>query len=290
MRLRQVSRGLGVAITVLLVLLIIPALTLFWTALVSYTGYVATWVDRAEHARLDRVQVSMLARESVLHVVFLGLTPLGWFRVPLVHTPAPPGRKPHHRPVLLVCDYGLNPLSFVFLTTFLRHRGFEWVWPVPTRSGKLAIRAEKLRQCIAHACQTTGSAQVDVIGHGAGGLVAAWATKDPACAAQVRQLITLGTPFKGTRMAAFAWEPLGRELLYNHPTLSALTPLQVPTLCVWSPDDPRVVPASSAAVAHSEAVRMDGLGHFDFLASGKVFHTLYRALQRPIEPSDHASP
>jgi pimeloyl-ACP methyl ester carboxylesterase len=187
--------------------------------------------------------------------------------------------------VLVVPVYGQNAASTLFLCVFLRQRGFEWVWAVNGRRGTLADRAALLAGQIDRLRAASGSPTVDIVGHGIGGLVAAELAQDPQWAEAIRRLVAVGSPWRGTRMAVFASQQPGPAILYGAHNLEHLIPPPVPTVCVWSPDDPLVVPARSAAVEGADEVRIDGAGHLDLLASPRGFRAIETGLTTALAES-----
>jgi triacylglycerol esterase/lipase EstA (alpha/beta hydrolase family) len=141
----------------------------------------------------------------------------------------------------------------------------------------LAEDAMALKEMVERLCGHGG--QVDLVGFDRGGLVAAWYAVHLGGEATVRQLVTLGTPWRGTRTSVF--RPGGAELRWDNPVLDPLAPPPIPTVCVWSPDDPEIVPTSSSVPAQGvEGVCLEGAGHFDLLLSARAYRAVEDALDR----------
>lgn len=188
-------------------------------------------------------------------------------------------------PVVLIPGLTWNRASLWPLATFLSRRGWPWVVPIDRRDrhGTLASEAEALANEIRAVCVRTGATQVDLVGFSTGGLVAAWYLRHHG-AAHVRRLVTLGTGWNGTRMAVFGRGRAVDEIRFGSHVLDGLWPPPVPTVCIWSPHDPVVVPATSALPRHgADAVRVEEAGHVDLLVSARVFRAVQAAL-------DHAVP
>lgn len=109
----------------------------------------------------------------------------------------------HHRhdaraarpPVLLVHGFLGDPTNFLVLRTYLAARGirsfasFAYGWRLDYQ--RLAVRLGEVIDALAAA---TGAAEVDVVGHSLGGLVARYLMEiEPRT--PVRSLITLGSPY-----------------------------------------------------------------------------------------------
>ena len=71
-------------------------------------------------------------------------------------------------------------------------------------------------------------------------------------------------------MSVFLRGPHARETVPGAHQLDELVPPPVPTLSIWSPDDPFVVPSSSALPEGVESVRLDGAGHLELLISARL--------------------
>ncbi|MEZ4236554.1 MAG: alpha/beta fold hydrolase [Myxococcota bacterium] len=186
-------------------------------------------------------------------------------------------------PVLLVPGLTWNRTSLWPLATFLRRRGWRWVLPVD-RAGRqrtLADEAEALGASLRRLCAASGAEQVDLVAFSTGGLVAAWYLRHHG-AGRVRRLVTLGTAWQGTRMAVFGRGRATEEILYRSHVLDGLWPVPVPTVCVFSPDDPVVVPATSAVPPdHADVVQVEACGHVEMLISARVYRAVQAALEQP---------
>jgi triacylglycerol esterase/lipase EstA (alpha/beta hydrolase family) len=258
-------------------LLLPPALLLGVSIARALGGWIVLAADRGEPARFGRQELAITLREAGARALMTALAPLGW-------TPAPPrvsGPIDDRRvPVLLVPGHRWNRQACAFLRTFLVHRGWGCVWAVSSVDRSIPEQARELGRRVEELIRATGAHRVDVVAHSTSGLAAAWYVQHLEGAATVRRLVTLGTPWAGTRVAAFLPGRRGVEMVYGSPILEGLTPPAVPTICVWSPDDPMVVPTSSAVPDGVEAVRIEGVGHVEMLTSARV----YRAVQAALSP------
>ncbi|HXW45299.1 MAG TPA: alpha/beta fold hydrolase [Streptosporangiaceae bacterium] len=164
-------------------------------------------------------------------------------------------------PVLLVPGYGGATTSLAELAASIRAAGrTAIVLHLPGNgTGSLVADAAVLNSAVSQALDQ-GAPSVDVIGYSAGGVVALiWAREDDGTA-KARRVITLGSPFHGTRLAAGAVGfvpgacPVACQQLV--PGSSLLASLGVsdgaglpPWLSVWTTDDQTVVPPDSAWLA-----------------------------------------
>lgn len=252
-----------------------PAAFVIVAAGVTAAAFVPLLADRGKPARPGRKEIGTLSRETMGKVLFWSTAFVGWFRG---RPPGGGGLSHDDRPLLLISDTTHGRHSLFALSTFLRRRGHPCVWPVSTGSGGLAERAERVRDRVEELLLETGAPQVDIVAHGVGGLVAAWFLRHLDGQARVRHLVTMGTPWKGTRMAAFARGPIAGETLPQTPLLDDLSPAPVPTTCIWGSLDPMVLPRESAVAEGATSVRLSGAGHVDLLLSARAFRAVHSAL------------
>lgn len=245
----------------------------------SFGGYVVLAVDRAKPAHLGRRELATYVREATARALFVSLTPLRW-RKPAV--PTHTGERP---PVVLLADAPVHGGALVFLQSFLEGRGYTtWRLDLRDRSASLAEKAERLAEAVERVARQSNHTQVDLVAHGVGGVVAAWYLARLDGVNHCRRLITLGTPFRGTRMAVFGRHRHSQEILHGNPILAGLTPVSVPTACVWSSDDPVVVPSESGLADQAESIRVDAAGHVEMLTSARIFRAVDDALSKPLPP------
>jgi triacylglycerol lipase len=171
----------------------------------------------------------------------------------------PPQNRPG--PVLLVPGYGGSTGALDALASQIRATGrTATVLNLPgAGTGSLVADAALLNSAVNYAL-AQGAPSVDVIGYSAGGVVALiWARRDDGFH-RARRVITLGSPFHGTSLAAAAQAfvpgacPVacqqltpGSQLLAS---LDAASPAGLPDwLSLWTTDDQTVTPPDSARLA-----------------------------------------
>lgn len=164
-------------------------------------------------------------------------------------------------PVLLVPGYGGSTSSLDVLANQIRATGrTAIVVQLPgTGTGSLITDAAVLNSAV-NSAMADGARSVDVIGYSAGGVAALiWARRYDGFD-RARRIITLGSPFHGTSLAAAAQAfvpgacPVacqqlnpGSQLLAS---LDAGSPAGLPHwLSLWTTDDQVVTPPDSARLA-----------------------------------------
>jgi triacylglycerol esterase/lipase EstA (alpha/beta hydrolase family) len=210
--------------------------------------------------------------------------------------------------VLLVPGYGGQRGSLLALAARIRATGRNaTVLRLPGNgTGSLVADAAVLNAAVTRDLRN-GAPSVDVVGYSAGGVVALiWAQRDNGSHA-ARRVVTLGSPFHGTRLAADAAGVLpgacpaaclqlvpGSSLLG---TLDATgVPRRLPWLSLWTTGDRVVMPASSARLAGAINVPVqsvcpaDHVTHAGLPADPVVTALVLQALGRgPIRPGDPAA-
>src|ERR1700691_267753 len=175
----------------------------------------------------------------------------------------PAGYPPQNRPgpVLLVPGYGGQTASLSALAKRIRATGRQaLVVRMPGNgTGALDADASVLNEAVTRALEG-GAPSVDVIGYSAGGVVALlWARHDDGFA-KARRVITLGSPFHGTTIAAGAEGfvpgacPLAcQHLVRGSRLLAGIDATPVPArprwVSLWTTDDQVVTPPGSARLA-----------------------------------------
>jgi hypothetical protein len=260
-------------------LLVPPALLVVWAGLVSIVGASVQAADTGVPVRFDTRWFGLVSREMGARVLFVLAAPLAWWR-----PGAWLGDGNLGPPVLLLAGANAGRASLIPLAVFLGRRGWRWVWPVARRSPDTTLleEADHVVRSVGRLRDVTGSHEVDIVAFGTAGLVVAQAFRDRSLGG-VRRVVTLGTPWNGTKMAVFGRRRLAADVGHGSHLLEGLTPLPVPLVCVWSSSDPMVVPAKSAHPPHgADGVCIDGAGHLDLLLSARVWRTVQAALLQPV--------
>jgi hypothetical protein len=230
-------------------------------------------------------------REAMARSLFAVLRPLNLFGgQPTASSVAVPQRR--MPPTILIPGLDVGRASMIGLSIFLKRRGWPWVWAVGRggREASLAEESEALGEQVATLMRAANAEEVDLVAFGTGGLLAAWFLKHRQ-GAPIRRLVTIGTPWKGTRIAVFQRGRAARDVLPGSHVLDGLVPSRTPTTCIWSPDDPIVVPTDSAIPDHGvQSVCIVGAGHLEMLLSARVFRAVQAALEQPLPSADTPLP
>ncbi|MFI0984052.1 esterase/lipase family protein [Streptomyces exfoliatus] len=189
-------------------------------------------------------------------------------------SPAAPATTiaPGRRPVILLHGFGDNRSVFVLLRRSLARHGRVCVESLnySPLTCDLRTAAELLGRRVEEIRARTGHAEVDIVGHSLGGLVARYYVQRLGGDSRVRTLVTLGTPHSGTTVAPLAdAHPLVRQM---RPGSAVLKELAEPSpgcrtrfVSFWSDLDQVMVPVETARLDHPDLlarnVRVSGIGH-----------------------------
>jgi len=213
--------------------------------------------DDDDAARPLARELADVVRETV--AVFRAATSAAWTSVPSAWRSGAVGaaRGPI---VVLLPERGIPPASLVPLGLRLAREldASLHVEPRPRPWSDGAARADRLREHIAALAASAPGRTIVLVGHGAGGRVARRAA---AVRPERLRIVTLGTP---------------------HARPGAPSPARtsdgVATTCLFSLQDPFVVPAERAFLSGADNVALHGEGHFGMLASARVSALVLEAL------------
>lgn len=148
--------------------------------------------------------------------------------------------------------------------------------------GSIENYAPQIEAAVAALERHTGRAPL-VVAHSMGGLALRHWWRQPGNAARVHHAITLGTPHHGTRLAALAVSPNGRQMQIESTWLRALadsTPTIAPQLtCFYSHCDNIVFPASTATVPGADNRHLDATAHVAMVDHPAPWAELQRRLR-----------
>ncbi len=191
-------------------------------------------------------------------------------------------------PVVLIHGLYHNASAWLLFRLRLQRAGLKRIHVVSYSSRRYAFREieEQLARRLAEIGTTERDEPVLLVGHSLGGLLAkAYAAKkDSFPGPKVKGLITLGTPFKGSKMVVFGPGELARSLSCGSDLIKELEAAEVPpgTACaaLYSPVDGMVLPPESLTAVPENWIRerTGPISHVAYLYDKSTFNQVHRLL------------
>lgn len=170
-----------------------------------------------------------------------------WHPVPNHLCPLPP--------VLLVHGVYHNPSAWILYRAWLKRAGFSNVYAFGYSSFGKTFEdiLEELDAMVEEISNAFTGRPVILIGHSLGGLLSRFCAIRHENTGRIAAVVTLGTPHRGSRLAAFGFGKLARSLGYRGDLIRRIEgeaqPSQIPCLAVFSPIDNMVLPSDSLRIA-----------------------------------------
>jgi triacylglycerol esterase/lipase EstA (alpha/beta hydrolase family) len=200
-------------------------------------------------------------------------------------------------PLVLVLGWGQHPLLWRPLVRRLRADGWGRLavvgWTTPRLS--LEAGADALADAVAQLRVTTGAARIDVVAHGAGGLVVRAYLRARASDAGIGRVLTLGAPHQGTEAATWrGLRALVGALAPEGAPMAALgandpVPARVDFVALYSHEDALVLPPGHAYYPGAFGIEVRGPGHLGLLRSWHVYELIRENLAAETAPVRAAS-
>jgi len=179
-------------------------------------------------------------------------------------------------PVLLLHGIGCNAAVWTSMRRYLEGQGLGPIYALSYGPPFDSIEtfAPQVAAKIAQIEADTGARQVVIVGHSMGGLVARSYLRHYG-GAHVKRLITLGTPYAGSK---HAWLMSGTSLAEMRPGSAYLAALAcpsdkeagVPIVSLWSWHDSMVTPQTSSRLDEKTDIVLSGVAHNALLGDPDV--------------------
>jgi triacylglycerol esterase/lipase EstA (alpha/beta hydrolase family) len=260
-----------------------PVVYLGLIALFCLIYFVLAWAFRAERPVYARIGLRATARMIWQEFWTLaGSAPRMMFYRLLMPDPPP---APAQLPVLLLHGVLCNAGVWTPFAHFLASHDIRPVYALSYGPPLASIEdfADQVAAKIDDILAATGAAQVVVVGHSMGGLVArAYLRKYGGT--KVRRLITLGSPHAGS---VHAWFFRGTSMAQMRPRNAWLSALaQAPAqakgpriVSLWSWHDSMVAPQTSGRLEGAKNVELTGIGHNALLSDSRVFERVLEEIR-----------
>ena len=156
-------------------------------------------------------------------------------------------------PVVLIHGIYHNAGAWAYYRWRLKRKGYDRVYAFSYSSWNTTFRGiyEKFETWMKQVERDCPSKDMVMVGHSLGGLLAkTYASKrDESRSCAIRRVITLGSPFKGSKMAVLGFGALAESLRYQGPLVRELGKFQpstqLPCVAFYSPIDNMVLPTES---------------------------------------------
>lgn len=177
-------------------------------------------------------------------------------------------------PVVLVAGYLENSGTLRVLAARLRARGFRIVQAdFPNTLRRIEKNVASLREIVEQVRRETGAAQVAVVGHSMGGVIARTLVQVDGCP-PLKVVVTIGSPHRGTHVARYGPGPSARDMRpgsehmrrYPHGRRCA-----IPVHTLVAPQENITSPAWASILGEGDDVVLDvPAGHVGPLFLGRV--------------------
>jgi len=267
------------------------------------TTYILFWYETANSAYKDDLArlsngktrswiLRGLASSVLSHMVAIGCYPLVLIRN--LWRPAP-GAGSSSPPVILIHGLYHNASAWIRFRGALRREGYDRIYAFNYNSFRPDFQeiSGRLEEWITEISRAFPGESVILVGHSMGGLLAkAYAARDDASKGpSVKAVVTLGTPFGGSKAAVLAIGNLAKSLACGSALIHELegrqVPSEVPSIAFHSPVDNLVLPAESLAPPSGWRDELtDPICHVAILYHGPTIKRVLNQMKRGGVPID----
>ncbi len=189
--------------------------------------------------------------------------------------------------VVLIHGWAMTPASMAVLAARLRRSG-RTVHLVGYRSlgPDMKGKAGQIEARMRSIARQSPTGRIDVVAHSLGGLLVRAAVRYFAAGDYVEHVVTLGTPHRGTALAAFLSRPNLQPMrpgsvFLRHLAEEDPVPSVVSCTAISSTFDALVFPSTLAEYPGAMNVEIDDVGHLGLLLSGRVYTLVEESLLQP---------
>lgn len=237
-------------------------------------------------------QIFHLAKNELWALLIItNLYHIGSFQKPVLEK-----RKlssPNKRPILLIHGIWHNSSAFFILKRHLRKMGWNYIFYIDLQTSRFSIPelSNQLRDYVESILKETGKKRIDLIAHSLGGIISRYYIQFLGGGHRVKNLITLGTPHRGTTLSFLGLHESMRSLRPTGHFMNKLNNEKLPTgvnyTSIWSPFDFMILPPENAKLAPSQAInpmnvrniKTPIVSHGGFLVSKVTFKTIMNVLE-----------
>ncbi len=183
-------------------------------------------------------------------------------------------------PILLIHGYLHFAPVWLYHMRFYKKAGLGPIYTMNLNDPFSSIEhlSENVANKVKEIVKETGKDEIYIVGHSMGGLIGSYyAIHDAPKKEGVLKVITLGSPFHGTKVANIAIGENAKEMRLNSPFVKALLKdiqkeKKIPFYNIGSKSDQLVIPQSSSFVVDKPERKLvlDGIGHVGLLFSSQA--------------------
>ncbi|MBW1782234.1 MAG: alpha/beta fold hydrolase [Deltaproteobacteria bacterium] len=223
--------------------------------------YILFWYETANSAYGDELAEISGGRtfgwilKGILSSVLSSIISIGCYPLGLIRTLWRPGPRPSAStsPVILIHGLYHNASAWICYRWWLKRAGYDRVYAFNYNSLTRDFQeiSGQLDQWIMEISHSFPGDEIIMVGHSLGGLLAkAYAgRKEASRGPAVKAIVTLGSPYGGSKLVVLGIGRLARSLAYEGPLIRELNNIHIPSGVVCtalrSPVDNMVLPAGS---------------------------------------------
>jgi chromate transport protein ChrA/pimeloyl-ACP methyl ester carboxylesterase len=189
-------------------------------------------------------------------------------------------------PVLLVHGHFCNHRVWDDMAASLRAQGHAvMAIDLEPLFGSIDDYADQIECAASQLCDACGHTRIALLGHSMGGLaIRAWMRAHGT--AKVKQVLTLGSPHRGTHLAKWSLSSNGRQMIYNSDWLQSLAESESPEIrslihIGLTDTDSIVYPSAAQTLDGCQVTRFEGLGHLELCLHAQTLNWVCQMLAPP---------
>lgn len=178
--------------------------------------------------------------------------------------------------IILIHGYMAKPWHFWMMRLRFRLRGMRNVitFGYKNLGASVETYVDSLRDFMLKIRSETGVLEASLVGHSFGGVIALEYAKKYSDDGDIKTVVALAAPFRGSRLAALSVTSLGRSLHPSNPYFAQVLTekIKAPFISIYSRYDQFVLPyTNSEHPCADKNVEITSCGHSGFYFDGKSF-------------------
>ncbi|MCW8860251.1 MAG: lipase family protein [Deltaproteobacteria bacterium] len=268
----------SVALIVFDLLVVLMGYSIYWY---EYSNSNPNSFDQRFNRRSLSLCLSLILPEVFFNFVTLAAIPFGLFN-----------KKNQDlqrgvTPVLLLHGLFDNQASWFWFKRQLKQQGIRNIVTLNLSSWhNEEVLTELLSKRVDELRHRLGVNRVHLVGHSMGGIIARNYVQLRGGEDKVEQLVCLGAPHYGSKLATFSISPLGKQLIPGSDFLqrlnSAPVPKNISLTNIYTKKDNMVIPSISNHLTWGEAIELDGMGHTSLIYRSAAINATAAVLKETV--------